>query len=182
MPDTLSCLSCRSYAGIGGLSEVLGWNDVQREENKQLLGGSSGVINFFIAILAIDVLVWLVQGIQEYQQTGAWRCAAGGHGVFESDRWRGRRRRLRRPADGQPTAFPGLDQWHARALCAYRLVCGHVFCVIVSSHVAGTATEGRHMVAARACSRALAQLPRRTTPDSTCTEMLKSQRQAGAQL
>mmetsp|Transcript_34751 Transcript_34751/g.103091 ORF Transcript_34751/g.103091 Transcript_34751/m.103091 type:complete len:275 (-) Transcript_34751:317-1141(-) len=61
------------YAGIGGLSEVLGWNDVQREENKQLLGGSSGVINFFIAILAIDVLVWLVQGIQEYQQTGVFR-------------------------------------------------------------------------------------------------------------
>jgi hypothetical protein len=32
------------YGGIGGLSELLGWNDVQREKNAGALGGPSGPI------------------------------------------------------------------------------------------------------------------------------------------
>ena len=32
------------YGGIGGLSELLGWTDVQREKNAGALGGPSGPI------------------------------------------------------------------------------------------------------------------------------------------
>ncbi len=34
------------YGGIGGLSELLGWTDVQREKNTGALGGPSGPIKF----------------------------------------------------------------------------------------------------------------------------------------
>lgn len=47
------------YGGIGGLSEVLGWTEVQRQSlNGGFMGGSTNVLKVFAVILAIDLL-WL---------------------------------------------------------------------------------------------------------------------------
>uniref|UniRef100_A0A7S3RAI1 Rhodanese domain-containing protein n=1 Tax=Dunaliella tertiolecta TaxID=3047 RepID=A0A7S3RAI1_DUNTE len=53
------------YGGIGGLSEVLGWTEVQREENPdgQVAGGLLGIIKFFAVILGIDLLVFAYEQI-----------------------------------------------------------------------------------------------------------------------
>ncbi len=42
------------YGGIGGLSELLGWNDVQREKNAGALGGPSGPIKLVRIPLTIS--------------------------------------------------------------------------------------------------------------------------------
>lgn len=44
------------YAGIGGLSELLGWTDVQREKSSGFLGGGQNVIYFAVAVLVADGL------------------------------------------------------------------------------------------------------------------------------
>ncbi len=49
------------YAGIGGLSETLGWTAVQREDGKELLGGPRGVLSAFAVLLALDAALFLVE-------------------------------------------------------------------------------------------------------------------------
>lgn len=44
------------YAGIGGLSEMLGWTDVQRERGAGFLGGSQNIIYAAIGVLVLDGL------------------------------------------------------------------------------------------------------------------------------
>lgn len=46
-----------SYGGIGGLSEALGWTDVQREDGKGLFGGPQRVIQVAALIAVLDS-VW----------------------------------------------------------------------------------------------------------------------------
>lgn len=47
------------YAGIGGLSEVLGWTEVQQEENAgQFMGGVNGVLSIVAVILAADIALF----------------------------------------------------------------------------------------------------------------------------
>jgi rhodanese-related sulfurtransferase len=45
------------YAGIGGVSEVLGWTKVQEEEGKAIFGGTGPVFTVFGVLLALD-LAW----------------------------------------------------------------------------------------------------------------------------
>ncbi|KAI8102060.1 hypothetical protein M9434_007119 [Picochlorum sp. BPE23] len=45
--------------GIGGLSEVLGWTEVQQEAGTGFAGGYQNILKFFAVILALD-LVWFV--------------------------------------------------------------------------------------------------------------------------
>lgn len=45
------------YAGIGGMSEVIGWTRVQEEEGKALFGGQGPVFTVFGVLLALD-LAW----------------------------------------------------------------------------------------------------------------------------
>lgn len=54
------------YAGIGGLSEILGWTEVQRAERKEKLGGAQGVINVFVGILAIDVALFVIEYLHHW--------------------------------------------------------------------------------------------------------------------
>ncbi|GAX84674.1 hypothetical protein CEUSTIGMA_g12095.t1 [Chlamydomonas eustigma] len=54
------------YAGIGGLSEVLGWTEVQEAENKQQLGGSTGVLKVVALILLADALLFVYENYQAY--------------------------------------------------------------------------------------------------------------------
>mmetsp|Transcript_26024 Transcript_26024/g.56766 ORF Transcript_26024/g.56766 Transcript_26024/m.56766 type:complete len:286 (+) Transcript_26024:126-983(+) len=58
------------YAGIGGLSEVLGWTEVQQEESKEKLGGISGVLKFFGVILVLDLLLFGYENYATWQVTG----------------------------------------------------------------------------------------------------------------
>eukprot|EP00884_Botryococcus_braunii_P010228 jgi/Botrbrau1/19206/Bobra.0077s0108.2 len=44
------------YGGIGGLSELLGWTDVQREKSSGFLGGGQNVIYMAVAVLVADGL------------------------------------------------------------------------------------------------------------------------------
>lgn len=53
------------YGGIGGLSELLGWTDVQREKNAGALGGPSGPIKIAAVILALDGVWAAYDFIQE---------------------------------------------------------------------------------------------------------------------
>ncbi|KAG2498522.1 hypothetical protein HYH03_003773 [Edaphochlamys debaryana] len=48
------------YAGIGGLSELIGWTEVQQEQGKNL-GSIDAVIKFFAVILALDLLVFAAE-------------------------------------------------------------------------------------------------------------------------
>ena len=48
-----------SYGGIGGLSEALGWTDVQREDGAAVLGGPQKIINFAAAVAVLDSLWFL---------------------------------------------------------------------------------------------------------------------------
>ena len=50
-------ISFISYGGIGGLSEALGWTDVQREDGKGLFGGPQRVIQVAALIAVLDS-VW----------------------------------------------------------------------------------------------------------------------------
>jgi hypothetical protein len=48
------------YGGIGGLSELLGWTEVQQEEELGgFIGGYSTILKIFVVILALD-LVWIL--------------------------------------------------------------------------------------------------------------------------
>eukprot|EP00983_Pelagomonas_calceolata_P082390 1155915-Pelagomonas_calceolata.AAC.7 len=71
----------QGYGGIGGLSEVLGWTEVQREENPdgQVAGGLLGIIKFFAVILGIDLLVFAYEQITYLtSQGGALRARMNG--------------------------------------------------------------------------------------------------------
>ncbi|KAL6753632.1 Rhodanese-like domain-containing protein [Haematococcus lacustris] len=58
------------YAGIGGLSEVIGWTQVQREDRKgALLGGLDGVIKAFMVLLLGDLLLFAYEQVQYWQAT-----------------------------------------------------------------------------------------------------------------
>jgi hypothetical protein len=49
---------CR-FAGIGGLSEALGWTEVQQEYNQgQFLGGVENILKFVALILLADVALF----------------------------------------------------------------------------------------------------------------------------
>ncbi|KAK9836157.1 hypothetical protein WJX81_005629 [Elliptochloris bilobata] len=50
------------YGGIGGLSELLGWTDVQREKSSGFLGGGQNIIKAAIVVLILDGL-WAAWGI-----------------------------------------------------------------------------------------------------------------------
>ncbi|KAK9823713.1 hypothetical protein WJX72_004845 [[Myrmecia] bisecta] len=53
------------YGGIGGMSEVLGWTDVQREDKSGgFMGGSENIIKVFGVILALDVAWFLYDLVQ----------------------------------------------------------------------------------------------------------------------
>ncbi|KAF6254465.1 Rhodanese-like domain-containing protein [Scenedesmus sp. NREL 46B-D3] len=52
------------YAGIGGLSEALGWTEVQQEYNQgQFLGGVENILKFVGLILAADVALFAYEQI-----------------------------------------------------------------------------------------------------------------------
>jgi len=46
------------YAGIGGVSELLGWTEVQQEERKGAMGGFENVLKLVGVVLVIDLLVF----------------------------------------------------------------------------------------------------------------------------
>ena len=48
------------YAGIGGVSSLLGWTEVQQEEKKGLGGGVENVLKIIAGLVAVDacVLLW----------------------------------------------------------------------------------------------------------------------------
>lgn len=46
------------YAGIGGLSEVLGWTEVQQEEKAGFMGGVAGVLGLVALILLADLALF----------------------------------------------------------------------------------------------------------------------------
>ncbi|KAK9905450.1 hypothetical protein WJX75_000141 [Coccomyxa subellipsoidea] len=58
------------YGGIGGLSELLGWNDVQREKNAGALGGPSGPIKLAAGVLLLDGVWFAYDYIQEFLHKG----------------------------------------------------------------------------------------------------------------
>lgn len=45
------------YSGIGGLSEVLGWTEVQQDENKNM-GSAMSVLKVVALILVADLLLF----------------------------------------------------------------------------------------------------------------------------
>lgn len=48
-----------SYAGIGGLSEVLGWTEVQTEENKgSFFGGANNILALVALVLIADLALF----------------------------------------------------------------------------------------------------------------------------
>ncbi len=48
------------YAGIGGLSEALGWTEVQQEESKGFAGGFQNILALVALVLLVDgaVFAW----------------------------------------------------------------------------------------------------------------------------
>ncbi len=50
------------FGGIGGLSEVLGWTEVQQEESKGFGGGYQNILKGFVFVLALDA-VWFLYTI-----------------------------------------------------------------------------------------------------------------------
>ncbi|PNW74315.1 hypothetical protein CHLRE_13g602650v5 [Chlamydomonas reinhardtii] len=53
------------YAGIGGLSEAIGWTEVQQEQNKGL-GSVDGALKVVGLILAADLLLFASEYVQAY--------------------------------------------------------------------------------------------------------------------
>jgi rhodanese-related sulfurtransferase len=47
------------FGGIGGLSEILGWTEVQQDESKGFAGGYQNILKAFAIILALDT-VWFL--------------------------------------------------------------------------------------------------------------------------
>lgn len=50
--------------GIGGLSEVLGWTEVQQEQSKGAFGGFENVLKFFAVVLVLDG-VWFLYTVKD---------------------------------------------------------------------------------------------------------------------
>lgn len=50
-------------AGIGGMSEVLGWTEVQQEKDKQATGGFMQVIKVAGALLLVDALLFAAEQV-----------------------------------------------------------------------------------------------------------------------
>jgi len=46
------------YAGIGGLSEALGWTEVQQEEKSGFMGGVNGVLGLVALVLLADLALF----------------------------------------------------------------------------------------------------------------------------
>ncbi len=117
MPSTLYCCPapivllyrccCCRYGGIGGLSEAIGWTEVQREEQKgSFLGGMDGVIRVAVAILVADALLFV------YEQVGPGRDRDPMHrvrGLSCRVRWGPGRARPRGPGPGQRRGAWGRD-------------------------------------------------------------------------
>ena len=53
------------FAGIGGLSEAIGWTEVQQEQNKGM-GGVDGALKVVGIILAADLLLFAAEYVQAY--------------------------------------------------------------------------------------------------------------------
>lgn len=52
------------YAGIGGLSEALGWTEVQQEENRgQFMGGVENIFKLVALVLAADVALFAYEQV-----------------------------------------------------------------------------------------------------------------------
>jgi hypothetical protein len=52
------------YAGIGGLSELLGWTEVQQDENRgQFMGGVENIFKLVALVLAADVALFAYEQI-----------------------------------------------------------------------------------------------------------------------
>jgi len=47
------------YGGIGGLSEVMGWTEVQQDESKGFAGGYQNILKAFAVVLALDTIWFL---------------------------------------------------------------------------------------------------------------------------
>uniref|UniRef100_A0A7S0S0D3 Rhodanese domain-containing protein n=1 Tax=Chlamydomonas leiostraca TaxID=1034604 RepID=A0A7S0S0D3_9CHLO len=59
------------YGGIGGLSETIGWTEVQREEtNSSFLGGLEGVIKIMAVILFLDMCLFAYEQVRYWQESG----------------------------------------------------------------------------------------------------------------
>lgn len=56
--DTVDGVDIR-YGGIGGLSETLGWTEVQKEAGSSFAGGYLNILKGFAVILALDT-VWFI--------------------------------------------------------------------------------------------------------------------------
>jgi hypothetical protein len=55
---------CIRYAGIGGLSELLGWTEVQQDENRgQFMGGVENIFKLVALVLAADVALFAYEQI-----------------------------------------------------------------------------------------------------------------------
>lgn len=54
---TISGVDVR-YGGIGGMSEFLGWTEVQQEQGKSKLGGSKGVLIAIGVVVILDLLLF----------------------------------------------------------------------------------------------------------------------------
>lgn len=61
---------CR-YGGIGGVSEFLGWTEVQREYGQGKFGGFEGVLKIFGVLLAADLLLFAYEQVNYWVSTGA---------------------------------------------------------------------------------------------------------------
>ncbi|KAK9786288.1 hypothetical protein WJX73_004939 [Symbiochloris irregularis] len=57
-------------AGIGGLSKVLGWTEVQQQNGKGFLGGSNNLIRLALVILALDGVWFLYDQAQFFLAKG----------------------------------------------------------------------------------------------------------------
>ena len=59
--------ACRRYAGVGGLSELMGWTEVHEAEGKVLFGGVDGVLKVVLAILLADGALFLYENVVAFQ-------------------------------------------------------------------------------------------------------------------
>jgi len=60
--ETVTGIDVR-YAGIGGLSEALGWTEVQQREKKGFMGGFENILKIFALVLVLDTLLFAVEAI-----------------------------------------------------------------------------------------------------------------------
>lgn len=49
------------YAGIGGLSELLGWTEVQQTDNAGFAGGFQNIIKGLVVVVALDALLFVYE-------------------------------------------------------------------------------------------------------------------------